>query len=217
MQMDVLRKNLLYSETGFSLVELLMALATSMIILVAIYSVFTITNKNFTTQNVAANAQQSLRSAIGLMARDIRHAGLDPIGADNFGIEYASQTKIRFTQDSIDIISGDFNGTVDETNFEQMTYDYQGDQIIQTLYETKSSPNSAVLIGNIKALNFSYFDVANNDLIDYGLSPPRVPDDKLADIRSIKILVTIQEPAGRQEPVIRTLTRKVECRNLGFN
>ena len=209
----------LYSKTGFSLVELLLALATSTIILGAIYSVFNITNKNVSTQNVAASVQQSLRSAIGLMSRDIRLAGLDPIGTDNFGIEYASQTKIRFTLDSIDSGTGDFNGVVDETNFEEVTYDFNlgGKQIIQTLHETASSPNSAVLISNITNLNFAYFDAANSDLIDYGLSPPRVPDDKLADIRSVEILITIQEPAGRDEPVERTLTRKVECRNLGFD
>ena len=201
------------------MVELLLALATSTIILGAIYSVFNITNKNVTTQNVAASVQQSLRSAIGLMSRDIRLAGLDPIGTDSFGIEYAAQTKIRFTLDSIDSGTGDFNGVVDETNFEEVTYDFNlgGKQIIQTLHETASSPNSAVLISNITNLNFAYFDAANSDLIDYGLSPPRVPDDKLADIRSVEILITIQEPAGRDEPVSRTLTRKVECRNLGFN
>ena len=201
------------------MVELLLALATSTIILGAIYSVFNITNKNDTTQNVAASVQQSLRSAIGLMSRDIRLAGLDPIGTDSFGIEYAAQTKIRFTLDSIDSGTGDFNGVVDETNFEEVTYDFNlgGKQIIQTLHETASSPNSAVLISNITNLNFAYFDAANSDLIDYGLSPPRVPDDKLADIRSVEILITIQEPAGRDEPVERTLTRKVECRNLGFD
>jgi len=209
----------IHSKTGFSLVELLMALATSMIVLAAIYSFFTLTNKNCTTQNVAANVQQSLRSAIGLMARDIRLAGLDPIDTDSFGIEYAAQTKIRFTQDSIDAGSGAFNGIVDESNFEQVTYELQGSQIMQTLYETvyTSSPNSAVLISNITNLNFAYLDAANNDLIDYGLSPPRVPNDRLADIRSVEILVTIEEPAGRHEPVSRTLTRKVECRNQGFN
>jgi prepilin-type N-terminal cleavage/methylation domain-containing protein len=207
----------LYSKTGFSLVELLLALAVSSIVLAAIYSVFTITNKNFTTQNVAANVQQNLRSAIGLMARDIRLAGLDPIGADSFGIEYASQTKIRFTLDSIDSGSGEFNGIVDETNFEEVTYDFQGNQITQTLYETVSTPNPAALISNITNLNFAYLDAANNDLIDYGLSPARVPDDKLADIRIVEVLITIEEPAGRDEPVSRTLTRKVKCRNLAFN
>jgi len=219
MQMVTLKNRYLHSEAGFSLVELLMALASSMIVLAAIYSVFNITNKNCTTQNVAANVQQSLRAAIGLMARDIRLAGLDPVDTDSFGIEYAAQNKIRFTQDSIDAGSGAFNGIVDEANFEQVTYELQGNQIMQTLYETvyTTAPNSAVLVSNITNLNFAYLDAANNDLMDYGLSPPRVPNDRLIDIRSVEILVTIQEPAGRHEPVSRTLTRKVECRNQGFN
>jgi len=219
MQMVTLKNRYLHSEAGFSLVELLMALASSMIVLAAIYSVFNITNKNCTTQNVAANVQQSLRAAIGLMARDIRLAGLDPVDTDSFGIEYAAQNKIRFTQDSIDAGSGAFNGIIDEANFEQVTYELQGNQIMQTLYETvyTTAPNSAVLVSNITNLNFAYLDAANNDLMDYGLSPPRVPNDRLADIRSVEILVTIQEPAGRHEPVSRTLTRKVECRNQGFN
>lgn len=217
--MDTRKNNHLQSKTGFTLIEMLMALAISSIVMGAIYSVFTITNKNFTTQNVAAGVQQTLRSAIGLMSRDIRLAGLDPIGTDNFGIEYASPTKIRFTMDNKDSGTDEFNGVVDEANFEQITYDLQGTQIVQTLYETvsTSTPDAATLIGNITNLNFAYSDAAHNDLIDYGLTPPRVPNDKLADIRSVQIKVTIQEPAGRDEPVSRTLIRKVECRNLAFD
>lgn len=206
---------------GFTLVEMVLALAISTIVLAAIYSVFIIANKNFTTQNAAANVQQNLRSAIGLMARDIRLAGLDPSGSDNFGIAYASQSKIRFTMDSIDSGSGDFNGIVDEANFEEVTYDFQSNQVMQTLYETvtipPAIPDAAALISNITDLNFDYFDANNTNLIDSGLSPPRVPDDKLADIRTIEILVTHQEPAGRDKMVSRTLTRRVECRNLSFN
>jgi prepilin-type N-terminal cleavage/methylation domain-containing protein len=209
----------LKSSRGFTLIEMVLALATSSIVLAAMYSVFTISNKNFTTQNAAANVQQNLRSAIGLMARDIRVAGLDPTDSDNFGIAYASATKIRFTMDSIDSGSGNFNGIVDEANFEEITYDFQGGQVVQTLYETvtTSSPNTAALISNITNLNFAYFDAASTDLIDSSLSPPRVPDDKLADIRTVEILVTHQEPAGREGMVSRTLTRRVECRNLSFN
>lgn len=207
------------NHRGFTLVEMVMVLAISTIVLAAMYSVFTIANKNFTTQNAAANVQQNLRSAIGLMARDIRLAGLDPSDSDNFGIAYAAQTKIRFTMDSIDSGSGDFNGIVDEANFEEITYGFQGNQVMQTLYETvtSSTADTAALISNITNLNFAYFDADNTDLIDSGLSPPRVPDDKLADIRTVEILVTHQEPAGRDEMVSRTLTRRVECRNLTFN
>jgi len=218
--METKKNNHLHSKTGFTLIEMLMALAISSIVMGAIYSVFTITNKNFTTQNVASGVQQSLRSAIGMMSRDIRLAGLDPIGTDNFGIKYASPDEIRFTQDSIDSGTGVFNGVVDEANFEDIMYKFDFDatsgQIKQTLYKDKSSENSAVLIGNIEAPSFfSYLDAANNDLIDPVLG--RVPDDKLTEIRSVEITITIQEPAGRDEPVSRTLVRKVECRNLAFN
>jgi prepilin-type N-terminal cleavage/methylation domain-containing protein len=202
------------SFRGFTLVEMVLALAISTIVLAAVYSVFTIANKNFTTQNAAANVQQNLRSAIRLIARDIRHAGLDPSGSDNFGITYASQSKIRFTMDR-----DTYNGIVDEANLEEITYDFQNDQdqVVQTLYEGKPSENTAALIRNITNLNFSYRDADNTDLIDSGLTPPRVPDDKLADIRTVEISVTHQEPAGRDKMVSRTLTRRVECRNLTFN
>ena len=201
------------SHRGFTLVEMVMVLAISTIVLAAMYSVFTIANKNFTTQNAAANVQQNLRSAIGLMARDIRVAGLDPTGSDNFGITYASQTKIRFTMDSIDSGSGDFNGIVDEANFEEITYGFQGNQVMQTLYETvtSSTADAAALISNIIEVKFKYYDSANNDLGD------PVPADQLENIRNVEILVTHEEPAGREGMVSRTLTRRVECRNLAFN
>ncbi len=209
--------NKFYSKTGFSLVELILAMGISTIILLAIYSVFSITSKNFTTQNAAASAQQSLRTAIGLMARDIRAAGLDPIDTDNFGFEQANSTKLRITADSIDSGTGEFNGTVDETNFERVTYEFQGNQIVQILYEGTASENPAPLISNINNVQFTYLDADNSDLIDYGLSPPRVPTDELTNIRTVEIQITIREPAGIDGSISRTLTRRVECRNMAFN
>jgi type II secretory pathway pseudopilin PulG len=206
-----------YSKTGFSLVELILAMGISTVILIAIYSVFTITSKNFTTQNATASAQQSLRTAIGLMARDIRAAGLDPLDSDNFGFEYAAGNKIRITADSIDSDTGEFNGTVDETNFERITYEFQGNQIVQTLYEGTASENPAPLISNIDNVQFRYLDADNSDLIDSDLTPPQVPADELIDIRTVEIEITVAEPAGINEPINRTLTRRVECRNMAFN
>ena len=191
----------------------------STFILIAIYSVFTITSKNFTTQNATASAQQSLRTAIGLMARDIRAAGLDPLDSDNFGFVEATRTKIRITADSIDGGTDEFNGTVDETNFEQITYEFQDDQdqIVQTLYEGTASENPAPLISNIDNVQFRYLDADNSDLIDSDLTPPQVPEDELINIRTVEIQITVEEPAGIDEPVSRTLTRRVECRNMAFN
>jgi prepilin-type N-terminal cleavage/methylation domain-containing protein len=215
----IFRVSSINNPRGFTLVEMVMALAISSIVLAAVYSVFNIANKNFTTQNAAANVQQNLRTAIGLMARDIRLAGLDPTDSDNFGIAFASQTTIRFTMDSIDSSIDDFNGIVDEANFEDIIYDFQKSQgqVVQTLYEGKPSENTAILIRNIEDLKFGYYDTENTNLIDTDLSPPRVPNDKIADIRTVEISVTHWEPAGRDKMVSRTLKRKVKCRNLAFN
>jgi prepilin-type N-terminal cleavage/methylation domain-containing protein len=215
----IFRVSSINNARGFTLVEMVMALAISSIVLAAVYSVFNIANKNFTTQNAAANVQQNLRTAIGLMARDIRLAGLDPTDSDNFGIAFASQTTIRFTMDSIDSSIDDFNGIVDEANFEDIIYDFQKSQgqVVQTLYEGKPSENTAILIRNIEDLKFGYYDTENTNLIDTDLSPPRVPNDKIADIRTVEISVTHWEPAGRDKMVSRTLKRKVKCRNLAFN
>ena len=187
-----------------------------MVILLTICQVFTITSKNFTSQNVTANAQQGLRTAIGLITRDIRAAGLDPVDTDNFGFEYAASTKIRITADNMDG-SGVFNGDVDEANSERITYEFQSNQIVQTIYEGTASQNPAPLIDNINNLAFSYFDSNNNDLIDYGLSPPQVPAGDLVNIRTVEISITVEEPAANDEPISRTLTRRVECRNMAFN
>jgi hypothetical protein len=91
------------------------------------------------------------------------------------------------------------------------------DQIVQTLYEGTASENPAPLISNIDNVQFRYLDADDADLIDSLLTPPRVPADDLINIRTVEIQITVAEPAGIDEPVSRTLTRRVECRNMAFN
>jgi len=73
------------------------------------------------------------------------------------------------------------------------------------------------LISNIDNVQFTYLDADNADLIDAPLTPPQVPADELINIRTVEIQITVAEPAGIEEPVSRTLTRRVECRNMAFN
>jgi hypothetical protein len=88
---------------------------------------------------------------------------------------------------------------------------------VQTLYEGTASQNPAPLIGNINNVQFSYLAADNSDLIDYDLSPPQVPADEFINIRTVEIEITVAEPAGIDAPISRTLTRRVECRNMAFN
>jgi len=199
------------NRKGFALIEMLIVLAIMSVISTAIYSLFSYSNRCFTTQNVSADVQQNLRASMEIIIQDIRSAGLDPTASGIFGIELAAERKLRFTSDSLDTAVGDFNGVIDDVNSERMTYEFQGNYIYQTLYEGTASEVTQPLIEGVDILRFTYFDGDENSLgnsVDAG---------SLKDIRQIEISLTIQEPAGPGEPVSRTLTKRVQCRNLGLN
>ncbi len=197
-------------KRGFTLIELLVSLVIISIVSVAIFGVFSIASRSYTTQGVSADVQQSIRAAMEVMLQDIRTAGLDPTSSNNFSIEWAEITKLRFTSDSIDAGLGDFNGELEDTNSERITYALQGIELNQILYETTASENSQPLISDTQNLTFTYFDADGNDLG----SP--VPALQLADIRTINVSITVEEPAGIDAPVSRTLTKQVKCRNTGL-
>jgi prepilin-type N-terminal cleavage/methylation domain-containing protein len=201
----------LKSKMGFTLIELMVALAIMSIVSAAIYGIFSLSSRSYTTQSVTADVQQSVRAAIEIMVQDIRAAGLDPTLSDNFGIELATATKLRFTSDSIDTGIGDFNGVVDDTNSERITYEFQANQLNQILYEGTVNENTQSLISDVQNSTFTCFDADGNDLG----SP--VPAAMLADISTVEISMTVQEPAGRGDPVSRTLTKRIKCRNLELN
>jgi type IV pilus assembly protein PilW len=202
--------NFVKGERGFSLNELLVAVVIMSVVSSAIYSVFSISSRSYTTQSVTADVQQSVRSAVEVMLHDIRVAGLDPTASGNFGIELAEAEKLRFTSDSIDTGLNDFNGILDDTNFERITYALQGTQLNQILYETTDSETSAPLIRNVQNLKFDYFDADGNNLEN------PVPTLQLSDIRTINVSITVEEPAYRGAKVRRTLTNGVKCRNMGL-
>jgi len=92
-----------------------------------------------------------------------------------------------------------------------MTYEFQTDRIDQILYKGTAAENTLPLIDHVENLAFTYFD---SDGADLG-NP--VPNENLKDIRAIQISLTIEQPAGRDKPVSRTLTSRIKCRNLEFN
>jgi len=186
--------------SGFTLVELLVALAVGAILLTAIYSVYGGLTRSYTTQNVAADMQQVVRAGIDFMVEDIIRAGLNPNGAIGFGILDATSASIHFTADR------NMNGTLDSANSEDITYSYvPASNLIEQCAE-----DCQPFIDNVTDLTFTYLDGSGNDLGN----PVAAAD--LADIRTIVISMTVQEPAGRQGLVARTYSTRFRCRNLGI-
>ncbi len=65
-------------DGGFSLIELLVAMAIGLLILGAMYGVFNLHGKAFGIQEQIAEMQQTARVAMDIMTREIRMAGYDP-------------------------------------------------------------------------------------------------------------------------------------------
>ncbi len=63
------------NQRGFTLIELMVALALSFILVGAIYQAFISQQKAYTVQDQVAEAQQNARMAMNILLRDIRMAG----------------------------------------------------------------------------------------------------------------------------------------------
>jgi type IV pilus assembly protein PilW len=74
----------IHNNAGFSLTELLVALAMVGIVSVAMYMSFSSQSRSFVKQEQAVDVQQNVRAAMDIMVRDIRLACYDPTRSGNF-------------------------------------------------------------------------------------------------------------------------------------
>ena len=120
------------SQQGFSLVEVLIAMAISSIVIAGTYEIFYSQQRSYLAQNRVVEMQQNLRAGLYLMVKDIRSAGYDPNGSGNFGFvtDFANpilSNPINYNEDR-DIIAFTIdddslapeNGVVDVNNNEQI-------------------------------------------------------------------------------------------------
>jgi len=201
------------SRSGFSLVELMIAMVIAIVSLGAIYGVFASVQKTSTSNEVTARVMQSLRTSVDFMESDIRMAGLDRFGSAAAGIEVATATNLRFTADR------NMNGTIDTTDLsdglqeqdlERVTYIYDAanQRLRQCLSEGAANAWDTVA-ENVENFSFIYFDANNNQI------PFPISDNLL--IRFIEVSITVRNPAGRADDVSRTITKRIFCRNLSMN
>lgn len=208
-----------YWNRGFTLVEMMVALAVGSMVMAVIYSVNAGLLRTYTTQNVVADIQQTVRAGVDFLAQDIMMAGYDPLDKIGYeavdegggelpsGIIEARSTRIRVTSDNNE------DGDIDTTDLEDITYDYDAanKRLDQLLY----NGDRQTYIDNVVNLEFTYFDENGDDLIvKYGSDP--VPNDNRSEVRAVRITITVREPAGQDKWKERTYTTQVVCRNMGI-
>jgi type IV pilus assembly protein PilW len=193
---------------GFTLVELLVAMAIGLIVLSAVYSTYTTQQKSYVLQEQIASMQQNLRAAMYFMVREIRMAGCDPTGDALAGITSAGPTSISFTRDirsSDDLTDHTADGDTNDTG-ESITYQFvdsdgdgQNDRITR---------NDQALAENIESLGFVYLNASDAVLDDDGLGNVTTNMPSISSVR-VTVIATTPDEEHRKD-----LTSLIRCRNL---
>ena len=189
-------------KRGFSMIELLIAMAVGLIVLAAAYQFFISQNKAYKVQEQVAEMQQNVRAAMETMVRELRMAGFDNFNATKIaGIVSANDNSIHFTQNLTQTNPPYVPDTDNDDPNEDVTY-YLGSQscplcLIRKARERTSPTDASGLIEaplaeNIQSITFRYFD-ANNSL----LSTPVTASDR-PNIR--KIEVTLKGKTSKPDP-----------------
>ncbi len=201
------------NSQGFSLMELMIAIAIFSIIVALIVTSKVGQQDQSITQVQAVEMQQSVRSVMFQMKRELRRAGFNPFPTNyNSGILSATATSISFTAVASDNGEDDDNdGTTDEDGeLETITFaladsDGDGDFDITASYD---GGGAQVIAENVQNLNFTYFDSAGNITA------------VLNNIRSVQINVTtttdVDELVRDTDNSTRRLTTTVYMRNMGL-
>ena len=170
------------SQKGFSLIELMVAMAITSVVMAGIYTFYHNQLKTHITQQEMVDMQQDARAAMYMMTREIRMAGYDPQNAGEASIRTANVAEIAFDSDD------NGNGEIDTNERERFYYalnNGNGD-LERGRWDDLGNLNTVAL--NIDALNFVYLDNAGDTTSD------------LEAIRSVQI--TLVARSGDEVPAL---------------
>lgn len=138
-------------NSGFSLIELVVAMGIGMVVLAAVTTTFISQTRFYTAQEQINEMEQNARGALDLITRELKMAGYTPAAGVFYGVTYStSQLMIQADLDSSGAIS-----TSTSAN-EQITYAY--DSTNQRITRKVGTGTAEVLANNITAFTFSYLD-----------------------------------------------------------
>jgi len=139
-------------NAGFTLVEMMVAIAIGMIVIASVAGTFTAQTRQNKAEEEISQMHQNVRGALDLMSRELMQAGYKAAGGSVTGVTYnASQLLIQADVDG--------NGTIDtgNTSLEYITYAWNSTNLIITR-QLGTGGTAEPVADNITACVFSYKD-----------------------------------------------------------
>lgn len=220
---------------GFTVVELMISLCISIVVVMATYQIYHSQVRSNLIQEQMVDMEQNLRSALYLLAMEIRQAGYDPGGSAGAGFVEAKNNVIGFTYTAgVNTLDDDGDGTVDEDDeLTTVTYDLydsltDGDL---DLGRKVNSGNRDAVAENIEAIEFCYTLADGTQVLDITdtavlkniravhvsvLAKAGTADDRFIN-RSAYTTYSNKVWTGYNDHYRRRLkTTTIKCRNRGF-
>jgi type IV pilus assembly protein PilW len=202
-------------NAGFTLIEVMVAMAIATLVLAALYAAFNAQMKRHAAEQQVVEMQQNIRAAIYLLKKDIRLAGYSPVDPPanagfvaDFGSFGSPHDASGATTDASDIaftMDINENGAIDGGNsFELVAYRHDPANMWLERYDAATGTWQRVA-EKIESVTFTYRRA------DDSVMATPVTGSNLQDIRSVGI--DIQASTGKRS---MQLIDKVKCRNLGL-
>ncbi|HUL36254.1 MAG TPA: PilW family protein [Thermodesulfobacteriota bacterium] len=203
---------------GITLIELLVVLVLTGLVIGGIYRVFVAQTRAYTVQDQVVEVQQSIRSAMEILLRDLRMAGYDN---DSLTSKISIANPIV-----VDPANGDQKVTVnyeyDDTHRHEVMYYLDNGNLVRQLTiwpdVGASTQTTDVILEHVQALNFTYGVDTNSDgSLDSWVSAGAIGMNKVVAVR-----VALTANPDQTNPDVkdwvspRTLTSAVTLRNLCF-
>jgi type IV pilus assembly protein PilW len=218
-----------FNEKGVTLVELLVALVIAAITLAGIYRVFVSQTKTYAIQDQVVEVQQSVRSAMDIILRDLRMTGFDDDNPASVaaGITVPTPIATPLAANSITVNYEYFDRTVGASGQYQrytVVYSVNGSsQLTRQLTKTKPGGvtevlTAEVILPNVNALNLTYGIDANSD----GVMDDQNGDGVItaadyvaaASVGTAKVIAIRVQLTARPERTDQDITKVVSPRTL---
>ncbi len=199
----------MFKQKGATLIELLVALVICGLVLAAIYRLFIVQTRAYTVQDEVVEIQQTVRSAMEILLRDLRMAGYDD---DSVGSAVTIPTAIpAMTANSITVSY--------EYNLQQYVVAYWTDASL-TLWRQQTINGVAqpadILLQNVNNFGLTYgIDTDEDGDVDNWVTAGGVGTSKVISvIATLTARPTSTNPDVQTRISPRTLTSAVSFRNL---
>jgi len=222
-----------FNQKGITLLELLVVLIISGIVIGGIYRLFIAQTRAYTVQDRVVEVQQSVRSAMDILLRDLRMAGFDDDNPSST-INIANPVVYPLSDNAITISYEYYNSNLAQYQRHTIAYNLNASNLIRQLTVNDVAQPPETVLENVNSLNLAYgidqdivgtpgygeMDDQNNDgIIDVNdwLSAAAAGARKVIAIRVVLTArpdQTVEEV--RQQVSPRTLISAVTLRNLSI-